>query len=88
MEEVKRMTKRSKNIKATGYDGTPAKTWKAFFTMKGGNEIVINVFIKVMNGEEFPMDWKVAIIHSIYKGKVNRKEPRNYRGISLLSVLM
>jgi hypothetical protein len=33
------------------------------------------------------MDWKIAIIHPIYKGKGNRKEPGNYRGTSLLSVL-
>ncbi len=33
-----------------------------------------------------PEDWRKAIIVPLYKGKCNRDECNNYRGISLLSV--
>jgi hypothetical protein len=55
--------------------------------MKGGYEILINIFNKVKNLEEFSIDWKIAIIHPIYKGKGNHTEPRNYAGILLLTIL-
>jgi hypothetical protein len=42
---------------------------------------------KAKNKNEFPSDWKVAIICPIYKGKGSPQEPGNYKGISLLSVL-
>jgi hypothetical protein len=41
------------------------------------------LFNKVKNKNEFPSDWKVAIICPIYKGKGRPQEPGNYRGISL-----
>jgi hypothetical protein len=44
------------------------------------------MFNKIKNGKQFPLEWKMAIIHPIYKGKGNREKPGNYRGISLLSV--
>jgi hypothetical protein len=44
---------------------------------EGWNEILVNILNKVKNGEELPMDWKIAIIHATYKGKGNHKEPRN-----------
>jgi hypothetical protein len=34
------------------------------------------------------LDWKIATIRQIYKGKGNRKEAGNYKGILLLSVLI
>ncbi len=33
-----------------------------------------------------PEDWRKAIIVPLYKGKGNREECTNYRGISLISV--
>ena len=32
-------------------------------------------------------DWRSAVIVPLYKGKVERTEYKNYRGISLLSVV-
>ena len=34
-----------------------------------------------------PEDWRSAVICSLYKGKGERTECSNYRGISLLSVV-
>ena len=34
-----------------------------------------------------PEDWKSAVITPLYKGKGERTECKNYRGISLLSVV-
>ena len=34
-----------------------------------------------------PEDWRSAVIVPLYKGKGERKECKNYRGISLLRVV-
>ena len=34
-----------------------------------------------------PEDWRAAVIIPLYKGKRERTECKNYRGISLLSVV-
>ncbi len=39
-----------------------------------------------MGAIKVPQDWVMAIIVLLYKGKGNREESNNYRGISLLSV--
>ena len=36
---------------------------------------------------EVPKDWRSAVIIPLYKGKGERTECKNYRGISLLSVV-
>jgi hypothetical protein len=84
--EVTNFIGKVKNNKASGYDGIPAEFWKIFCTVRGGIEILTNMFNKIKNGKEFPRDWKIAIIHPIYKGKGNRDKPGNYRGISFLSI--
>jgi hypothetical protein len=61
--------------------------WKIFSITNDGIKILTNLFSKVKNKNEFPSDWKVAIICPIYKGKGSPREPVNYRGISLSSVL-
>jgi hypothetical protein len=40
-----------------------------------------------MRYEAVPMDWKVACVIPIYKGKGDKSECGNYRGIILLSVV-
>jgi hypothetical protein len=55
--------------------------------MKGGIEILAEMFNKVKRGKGFPDDWKIAVICPVYKGRGKWGEPGNYRGISLLSVL-
>ncbi len=40
----------------------------------------------VWDQSKVPEGWRKAFIVPLYKGKVNREECNNYRGISLLSV--
>jgi hypothetical protein len=83
---VKEFTLRMKNNKASGYDGIPAEFWKVFCNGEQGIGILTNMFNKIKNGKQFPLEWKTAIMHPNYKGKGYREKPGNYRGISLLSV--
>jgi hypothetical protein len=76
--EVKEFTLRMNNNKASGY-GIPAEFWKVFCNGEQGIGILTNVFNKTKNGKQFPLEWKTAIIHPIYKGKGNREKPGNYR---------
>jgi hypothetical protein len=57
-----------------------------FYTVRDGIEILTNMFNKIKNGKEFPLDSTIAIIHPIYKGKGNREKSGQYRGISLLRI--
>jgi hypothetical protein len=84
--EVKEFTSRMKNNKASGRDGIPAEFWKVLSNGEQGIGILTNMFNKIKNGKQFPLEWKTPIIHPIYKGRGNREKPGNYRGISLLSV--
>lgn len=34
-----------------------------------------------------PEDWRKAVLVPLYKGKGSQQEPKNYRGISLLSIV-
>ncbi len=55
-----------------------------------GGEVVIDWLVWICNLEweqsRVPEAWSKAIIVPLYKGKGNREECNNYRGISLLSV--
>jgi hypothetical protein len=64
-----------KNNKATGFVGIPAEMWKMLCIVKGGIEILVEMFNKVKKGKGFPDDWKTAIICPICKGRGKRGEP-------------
>jgi hypothetical protein len=87
---VKEFILEMKNNKATGYKGIPAEFRKIFCIRRDGIKTLTNMFNKLKKkeegGEEFPMDWKTAVICQTHKGKGNREKPGNYNGISPLSV--
>ncbi len=58
--------------------------------LKYGREIVVDWMVWICNlvweQSKVPEGWRKAIIVPLYKGKGNKDECNNYRGISLLSV--
>ncbi len=69
--------------KAPGSDGITAEMLKY-------GEVVVDWMMWICNlaweQSKVPEDWRKAITVPLYKGKGNREECNNYRGISLLSV--
>jgi hypothetical protein len=55
-EEIRLSILKMKNNKATGFDGIPAEMWKMFCTIKGGLEILVEMFNKIKRGKGFPDD--------------------------------
>ena len=59
--------------------------------IKGIGDKVVDVILRVCNisfeSGIVPEDWRSAVIISLYKGKGERAECKNYIGISLLSVV-
>lgn len=71
-----------KKKKAPGFDGITNEVW-----IHGGDGLrdrLIAIIGKIWDGEEIPEDWKKAVIVPLFK-KGDKEEPKNYRGISLLS---
>src|SRR5678815_918799 len=59
--------------------------------LKKGGDIVVECLMRLFNvcwdQCEVPQDWQDSCLVPIYKGKGDKKECSNYRGISLLSVV-
>ena len=74
-----------KNGKATGKDEITREMIKV-----GGDKVVDWIWRlcnMVFESGVGPEDWRSAVIIPLYKGKGERNECKNYRSISLLSVL-
>ena len=48
--------------------------------------VIVNIFNKILDSEEFPEEWAIGIIVILFKGG-ERNDLNNYRGITLLSIL-
>ena len=74
-----------RNGKAPGLDGITVEC------LKKGGEVVVEWLMRVLGvcfrEGEVPADWRRSCIVPIYKGKGDKRECGNYRGISLLSVV-
>ena len=85
MDEVSKVIVKLKNGKASGVDEVTAEMIKS-----GGESLkrwVWSMCVKVFESGIVPNDWKNAVIVPLYKGKGEKGECKNYRGISLLSVV-
>ena len=83
-EEIMGALKKMKGGKAAGMDGIVVEMLK-----KGGISIIdwlLRIFNKCMESGVVPEDWKAACIVPLYKGKGDRRDCANYRGISILSI--
>ena len=84
-EEVVGRVRKLKNGKSAGSDGVTGEM------IKNGGKCVIDWIWKLCNKAFVegivPKDWRRAIIVPLYKSKGDKGSCRNYRGISLLSVI-
>ena len=83
--EIVEATKKLKNNKASGIDGISNEY------IKSSNNILLPVYVKLFNiiydQGVIPSAWTTGIIKPIYKQKGCRKDPDNYRPITILSCL-
>jgi hypothetical protein len=83
--EVKELILKMKKNKATGYDGIPVEFQKIFFIREDGIETLTNIFNKIKSSKELRLDWKIAIICAILRGRETERnqetieESRFYR---------
>jgi hypothetical protein len=49
--------------------------------------MITKVMNKIYEAGKFPIAWKTSLLHLIHKGKGDREDPGDYRGIALLSTL-
>lgn len=85
MEELSRALKKGKRGKAAGLDDI-----KMEMLQKGGRAVeewLLRLFNICWRGGEVPQDWEDGCVVPLYKGKGDRMECGNYRGICLLSVV-
>ena len=84
-EEVERALQKTKTGKAPGVDGVHAEM------VKEGGLTVVEWLVRLFNVCFYlgmcPVDWVLAVIVPLYKGKGDIYECSNSRGISLLSVV-
>src|SRR5277367_4523890 len=83
IDEVREALKEMKGGKAAGVDNITPEMIK-----EGGEEMVgwmCKLFNKAFVERGVPEDWKKAIIAPVYKGKGDKRECKNMRGISMLS---
>ncbi|VDI09227.1 Hypothetical predicted protein [Mytilus galloprovincialis] len=82
-EEIIKAVESAKVRKATGFDEIPAEVLK--------NPTAVELLFDICNGcfelGKIPEQWTTGIINPIFKtGSDDRKNPMNYRGITLVSV--
>ncbi|CAG4935954.1 unnamed protein product [Parnassius apollo] len=77
--------KSMKAVKAPGYDRVSLEMLRA------GEEVVAGLLHTLFNLcwelKRVPVDWCKAVIVPVYKGKGSQQDCKNYRGISLLSIV-
>ena len=85
LEEVREAVNEMKSGKAPGLDGFPVEC------LKKAGIAVLEWLVRLLNLSFHmgvaPMDWRDACIVFLYKGKGDKCECSNSRGISLLSVV-
>ena len=84
VDDVRKAVKKLKNGKSPGIDGVTSEMLRY-----GGESIIewlTRVCVVCLAEGRVPVEWKRAIVLPIYKGKGDRNECKNYRGISLLSI--
>ena len=79
--ETQAAVNRLKWGKAPGICGIHAELLKA-----GGNAAIVSLHAVLWNTGIIPTDWKRGLVVPLWKGKGDRHDCNNYRGVTLLSV--
>ena len=80
IDEVNKAIKTMKGNKAAGPGGVPIELYKNAPDV--AIQYLTTLFQKCLDGEEIPVEWKIAQISSLYK-KGDKKNCANYRGLSV-----
>ena len=81
--EIKEIIKQLKNNKAPGEDNIVAELWK--YSSDNMISCLEKILKDIWETSSLPSEWTSALIHPLHK-KGNKKDPNNYRGISLVPV--
>lgn len=84
IEEVKEAITKIKLGKAAGYDDISPEMIKNM--EERSIEILTKLFNKIWTEEKIPQDWEIGIIMPIFK-KGDYRDCRNYRGITMISIV-
>ena len=82
--EVTREIQKAKSGKAPGIDGVPPGILKSY--PQSWIALLTSLFNAVFQSGQYPTEWSIAKLFTVYK-KGPRSDPRNYRGISVISFL-
>ena len=85
VEEIDKAIHGLKNGKAAGIDEIRNEYIKNSVPFL--SNAYCKLFNKVLETGEIPEEWVIGLIHPLYKGKGNKADTDNYRGITLLSCL-
>lgn len=84
LEELQFQIQRSKNKKSPGFDQITYEVFKNI--TPEWEHYLLNLFNCIMHSEKVPKLWSKSKLHLLYK-KGDKKDPDNYRGISLLNTM-
>ena len=85
VQEVINAIKKLKSNKAYGFDHVINEFLK--YSCDKMSTVLMKLFNLVLETGIVPTDWVIGIIRPIYKNKGCRRDPNNYRGITILSCL-
>ena len=85
LPEITKSVARQPNGKAVGPDSVSNEAWKqsfgAVFTL------ILTLFNCCFTSKSIPASWREAYVIPLYKGKGQKADPDNYRGIALLNCI-
>ena len=83
-DEFRRVLSALNVNKAPGFDDIPGIIFKSFTNQL--TSFTVQLFNQILTQENYPESWGIGIIKPLYK-KGNPKNPKNYRGITLLPII-
>ena len=85
VDEIYLRVKELKNRKACGIDKISNEYIKSTFDKM--KFVYVNLFNRALNDGQIPEAWTIGIITPIFKNSGEKKDVKNYRGITILSCL-